>query len=80
MKIFSAVSATALLLGIGAFMHPTTAKAVLPTGYCPTLYADCKVGDQEACAQYDALCTGDRPSSIVSGVPSAKSHGKPEGH
>jgi hypothetical protein len=74
MKMVSKATAVAVtLLGIGTFMHPATVKATLPTGYCPTLYADCRVGDQQACEQYQALCTGDLPGSIVISTPLAKS-------
>jgi hypothetical protein len=78
MKIFSTVSAAALLLGFSAFTPSATVKAALPTGYCPTLYADCKVGDQDACALYNSECTGAQSSSIVSGMLSVKSDGKLE--
>jgi hypothetical protein len=78
MKIFFTASAAALILGLSVFTPSATVKAALPTGYCPTLYADCKVGDQEACALYNSECTGVLPGSIVSGMPSAKSSGKSE--
>jgi hypothetical protein len=80
MKIFSAASAAALILGAGAFMHPATVKAALPPGYCQTLYADCQVGDQRACVLYNSVCTAEQPGSTVSGMPPAKSNGTTPQH
>jgi hypothetical protein len=72
MKIFSAASAVALVLGISAFLPPTIAHAALPPGYCQNLYAACQQGDQRACELYASVCTAVKPTSTASGMPATK--------
>jgi len=75
MKIFSTITATALLLGAGAIMHSTPASAMRPLGDCIKLAEACSQGDQSACQAYDIGCSANpRLGSAVGGTPPAKSN------
>lgn len=79
MKIVSkAAAVTAMLFGIGAFMHPATVKAAVPPGYCPTLYAACQHGDANACTLYKSVCSARSPGAVAIGTPMANGDGKPD--
>jgi len=73
MKIFSTVTAAALLLGAGAIMHSTPVRAEIAG--CPQLAQECNQGNQEACHLYAIGCKGKAPAgSKVGATPSAKSN------
>lgn len=79
MKIVSkATAVAALLLGIGVFMHSTTAQAMAPCGSpaCTQWWAECEQGNQSACNEFRGLCSGCPPRATVSGTPPVNSHGK----
>ena len=79
MKIVSKATAVAtLLLGIGVFMHSTTAQAQAPCNSptCIQLDAECNQGNSTACAQWAALCGGCTPRATVNGTPPINIHGK----
>jgi hypothetical protein len=67
MKIFSTVTAAALLLGAGALMHAPSASAEIDG--CPQLAQECNAGNQEACHLYAIGCKGKAaPGSNTSGA------------
>jgi hypothetical protein len=77
MKIFSTVSAVAVLLGVGAFMQSPTARAQLPIGTCIALASECDQGNEQACKTYELGCKGKAPlGSILSGAPPTKNNHK----
>jgi len=79
MKIVSnATAVAALLLGTGVFMHSTTAEAQAPCSSpaCIQWDAECNQGNQTACNEWKALCSGCTPRATVSGMPPINRHGK----
>jgi hypothetical protein len=75
MKIVSkAVLTAALLIGVGAFMHPITASALPPCSTCATWWQECSAGNQAACKEFGALCMGCPEHSTVSGAPPVNSN------
>ena len=70
MKIVSkAVLTAALLIGVGAFMHPTTASALPPCSTCATWYQECLAGNQTACKEFGSLCLNCPEHATVNGTP-----------
>jgi hypothetical protein len=74
MKLVSAASAIAVLLGVGALIHPTTSYAQLPycLPQCPTWHLECIKGNQAACNSYYASCMNCMELRVDSGTPAAK--------
>jgi hypothetical protein len=59
MKLVSASYAAAVLLGIGALLHPNASYAALPycPSNCPVLHLECIKGNTTACDTYAQMCT-----------------------
>jgi hypothetical protein len=59
MKLVSASYTAAVLLGIGALLHPNDSYAALPycPPNCPSLHLECIKGNSTACNTYAQMCT-----------------------
>jgi hypothetical protein len=71
MKIFSITSMSVFLLGVGAAMTATPAKAELPSSNCYKLAQECLWGNQQACQIYSYGCKGEAPEGAVLGGPAS---------
>jgi hypothetical protein len=60
MKLVSATTVAALILGTSAIMHSSNVSASLPESTCIQLALECNngSGNQEACEIYDRGCLG----------------------
>ncbi|MBE1162514.1 hypothetical protein [Dyella acidiphila] len=75
MKIFSTAVATALLLGIGAFVQAPAVHAEADPQSCATWEAGCQAGNLTDCKDYKSYCTGRTSLGVtLDAAPAAKSN------
>jgi len=74
MKLISAGCTVAILLGVGALLHPTASYAQLPycLPQCPTWHLECIKGNQAACNSYYQSCMNCMELRVDSGTPATK--------
>ena len=73
MKLVSATTVAALVLGARAIMHSSTAHAMLPLSTCIQLNTECQQGNQQACQTFALGCKAKAPlGSILIGTPLTK--------
>jgi hypothetical protein len=80
MKLVSATTVAALILGASAIMHSSNVSASLPASTCFQLAIECDNGNgnQEACEVYDRGCLGRAAQgSVPMGTAAAKSSPMP---
>ncbi|GFZ94208.1 hypothetical protein [Dyella caseinilytica] len=73
MKLVSASSTAAVLLGISALMHPATSFALPSCQICDGWYTECQSDPgSSACSSWDSLCHNCPPPKAVHGAPPTK--------